>query len=95
MELTINNKNLINGYDEVVKIEDDLLFPLLKNSEIANGNFVIRKKNNHSTTICWRRHRFYLIKIPKTLEYLNTHIIDFMNRKGRFIKTNHCFQYFL
>jgi hypothetical protein len=43
MELTIIDDKLVNGYDEIVDIEEELLYPLLKSSDIANGNLVSNK----------------------------------------------------
>jgi hypothetical protein len=44
MEFDIIDSLLINGYGETVDIEDDLLYPLLKSSDVANGKIEIRKK---------------------------------------------------
>lgn len=37
MELTITPQGLMNGFGEIADIEPDLVFPLLKSSDVANG----------------------------------------------------------
>ena len=37
MELIINQDGYVNGFDNIVDIEENLLFPLLKSSDIGNG----------------------------------------------------------
>jgi hypothetical protein len=44
MEFDIIDSKLINGYGEYVGIEDELVYLLLKSSDIANGKLEIRKK---------------------------------------------------
>ncbi|MGF1541248.1 MAG: SAM-dependent methyltransferase [Pleurocapsa sp.] len=44
MELSKINNILVNGFGETVDIEDRLLFPLLKGSDIANGKIIHTKK---------------------------------------------------
>lgn len=43
MELTQKDDLLINGFDEVVDIEDNYIFPLLKSSDIGNNRLTPRK----------------------------------------------------
>lgn len=40
MELKIQNNRLINGNGDLVNIEDKLVFPLLKSSDLANGRIL-------------------------------------------------------
>ena len=43
MEFTRNGHKLINGLDQLVDIEEDFVFPLLKSSDLGNGRASIRK----------------------------------------------------
>ncbi|GHV84797.1 restriction endonuclease NspV [Spirochaetia bacterium] len=94
MELTIEKGMLINGYGETVEIEDDLLFPLLKSSDIANGNIEIRKKVIVSQRYIGEDTILIKSKYPKTWKYLNSHIKDFMNRKSSIYKNKPLFSIF-
>lgn len=44
MELRITQSKYQNGYDEVVELEEEYLFPMLKTSDIANGNVAAPKR---------------------------------------------------
>jgi hypothetical protein len=94
MELAVVGSNLINGYGEIVEIEDDLLFPLLKSSDIANGNLETCKK----VIITQRKvgeETFYIKdRFPKAWEYLNYHIEDFQKRKSSIYKNKPPFSIF-
>ncbi|GHV37402.1 restriction endonuclease NspV [Spirochaetia bacterium] len=94
MELTIDNGILINGYGETVEIENDLLFPLLKSSDIANGNLVIRKKIIVPQRYVGEDTAFIKSKYPKTWEYLNAYIADFTSRKSLIYKNKPLFSIF-
>jgi hypothetical protein len=94
MELTVNNGMLLNGYNETVEIEDDLIFPLLKSSDIANGNLSIRKKIIVPQRYIGEDTTFIRSKYPKTWKYLNAHISDFTNRKSSIYKNKPLFSIF-
>jgi hypothetical protein len=71
MELSKVNNILVNGFGETVEIEDILLFPLLKGSDIANGKIthtkkyiLVTQKNIGDSTECIKRFA------PKTWKYL-------------------------
>ncbi len=81
MELTINDGVLFNGFGDTVDIERDLLFPLLKGSDIGNGRTI----NTDKVVIVPQRRvgqdtnhiqRTY----PKTWEYLVKHLKYFESR---------------
>ena len=44
MELTRNEHSYINGNNDIVSLEDDFIYPLLKSSDIANGKIYERRK---------------------------------------------------
>jgi hypothetical protein len=94
MELTIDKGMLINGYGEIVEIEDDLLFPLLKSSDIANGNLEIRKRVIVPQKYIGEDTIFIKTKYPKTWKYLNSHVKDFLNRKSSIYKNKSLFSIF-
>lgn len=43
VEFSRQDGQLINGYGELIEIEDDYVFPLLKSSDLGNGRVIIRK----------------------------------------------------
>jgi hypothetical protein len=94
MELESIGAKLRNGYGETVDIEDALLFPLLKSSDIANGNLEIRKhiivpqkRVGEETALIQRKY-------PKTWQYLSDHIPDFSRRKSVVYKNKPLFSIF-
>ena len=94
MELSHKNGNLINGLGEIVTIEDDYIFPLLKSSDLGNNRliprkFVIvtqRKVGDDTATI---QHN-----APKTWEYLEKHSDFLDNRKSIIYKNRPRFSVF-
>ena len=89
MELTINNEKLQNGYKEILDIEDDLIFPFLKSSDLAkekiteNKRILITQKFINEPTDYIKTH------YPKTWKYLIAHTEDFEKRKSIIYK-NKC-----
>lgn len=83
MELTRRNGTLQNGHKEVVQIEDDIVFPLVKSSMFKTpvihsfSKFVIvtQKKIREET-------KHLEQEVPKTWKYLNDNIELFENRKS-------------
>jgi len=94
MEFDIINSSLVNGYGEIVDIEDDLLFPLLKSSDIANGKIEIRKKVLVTQQQVGGETDYIKFKFPKTWQYLNDHITDFEKRKSSIYKNKPNFSIF-
>ena len=73
MELTLKNGNLVNGLHEIVDIEENYIYPLLKSSDLGNKRlaprkFVIVTQHNVGDST-------YEIKnnAPKTWDYLEKH----------------------
>ncbi len=87
MELSKDNGQYINGFGEIVDIEDDVIYPLIKSSDVKgeiikqNRKFVI--VTQHSTN-----ENTILIKdkYPKTYHYLVTHAEYLDNRKSSIYK---------
>jgi len=94
MEFDIIDSLLINGYGETVDIEDDLLYPLLKSSDVANGKVEIRKKVLITQKQIGEDTGYIQSKYPKTWKYLNDHANDFAKRKSSIYKNRPKFSIF-
>ena len=94
MEFDIKLGKLINGYGETVNIENDLLYPLLKSSDIANGTQEVRKMVLITQKQIGENTDYIKNKYPKTWEYLNAHIDDFNKRKSVVYKNKPLFSVF-
>lgn len=73
MEFDRVGKTLVNGYGDVVDIEPDYVFPLLKSSDLGNGRIHLRK-----AVLVTQRHTGddtleIKLKAPKTWSYLAKH----------------------
>lgn len=82
MEFTMDEGKLINGLGEVVDIEDDYVYPLLKSSDLGNGRVAIRK-----AVLVTQRHTgddtsVIMYRAPKTWAYLMRHASALDNRKS-------------
>lgn len=82
VELKEKNGNLLNGYNEIVRIESDLVFPFLKSSEVAKQETIIAKKILVTQTYVNEPTDYIKIKYPATWKYLNNHKNDFEKRKS-------------
>lgn len=73
MEFAKDKCGLINGYGEIVDIEDEYVFPLLKSSDLGNGRVFTRKAvlvtQRHTGDDTSEIER----KAPKTWSYLMRH----------------------
>lgn len=95
LELTFSNGIYINGYGEVVHIEEDLIYPLLKSSDISNykmnsfRKFVIvpQRKVGEDTSFLKYTH-------PLTYAYLSKYETDFSKRKSVIYKGKDKFSIF-
>jgi hypothetical protein len=94
MELDIIGSSLINGYGETVDIENDLLYPLFKSSDIANGTIEARKKVLVTQKRIGEETKYIQLKYPKTWQYLNDHANDFIKRKSSIYKNKPIFSIF-
>ena len=73
MELRKEGNRYRNGLDELIELEDDYLYPMLKSSEITNGHskeptrwmLVTQKAVGDETSVI-------RVLAPKTWEYLQT-----------------------
>lgn len=87
MELTIDNGNFINGFGSVVDIERELIYPLLKSSDVNNAQGYYTRKyvivTQHSTA----ENTFLLqSKYPKAHRYLTKYAALLDDRKSKIYK---------
>jgi len=95
LELTLVDGEYLNGFGETVRIEEDLIFPLLKSSDINNyqvGRFrkfiiVPQHKTGESTSLLKYTH-------PLAYSYLVRHESVFSNRKSSIYKGKDRFSIF-
>lgn len=95
MELSESDEQLLNGFGEVVNIEDDFIFPLLKSSDVANSNepvpsrwmLVPQRHPGDDTSIIKDR-------APRTWHYLSTHSQYLDKRKSSIYRRNSRFSVF-
>ncbi len=93
-ELDFTDGHLINGLGELVDIENDYLFPLLKSSDVANGRLlssrriILTQKFLGEDTTQIRKHA------PKTWAYLNKHKLIFDARKSSIYNSQPSFAMF-
>ena len=82
MELSFNGYEYRNGFGEVVDIEPDLIYPLLKSADIKKGvitstrKFVIVTQRATSDDTDWIKYKY-----PKTYQYLLSYA-DFLDGRG-------------
>ncbi len=87
MELTYTDDKYINGLGEIVDIEEDMIYPLLKSSDIKGGvlsrprKYVIITQHSTSDDTKWIKTKY-----PKTYQYLLDHAEYFDNRGSRIYK---------
>ena len=94
MELKYNGTSYINGFGDIVDIEENCIYPLLKSSDLGNKRlfpqkFVIitQKKVGENTN-------FLQETLPKTWYYLKTHGTILDNRKSSIYKKRPRFSIF-
>ena len=94
MEFSVANGKLFNGYHENVQIEEDLVFPYLKSSDIANGQTTPKKKILVTQKCIGEPTSFIESKYPAVWKYLLAHSIDFEKRKSVIYKNKSRFAIF-
>lgn len=84
MELTFDGKQYLNGLNEIVDIEDNMIFPLLKSSDVKGDvitsvrKYVIVTQKSTSDDTDWIK-----FNCPKTYRYLLSHNEYFDKRGSR------------
>jgi hypothetical protein len=83
MELTRENGHFVNGRNETTVLEPDLVFGLLKSSDLKH---LVVKDARRFTIVTQRRigqdTNYIAQNLPKTFDYLDRHRTDFVNRKS-------------
>lgn len=94
MELTLKDNKLFNGFGDVVNIEDNYVYPLLKSSDLGNGRIsprkfvIITQKSIGESTDSIKK------LAPKTWDYLTEHSFKLNNRKSSIYKNRPLFSIF-
>ncbi len=87
MELSRNDNSFINNLKKEADVDDDLVFPLLKSSDVANGKIKKPRKYVLVTQHSIGEDTNYIkIKYPKTWTYLEHNKDYFTNRKSSVYK---------
>ncbi len=82
LELERRGRGLVNGLGEEVEIEDTFLFPMLKSSDLANGDAVTPKRWMLVTQRQIGQDTSVIFKnAPRTWQYLEHHA-EFLNRRA-------------
>ena len=88
MELTRENGKLINGFGDEVDVEEEMVYPLLKSSDVTGGEIsetrkyvvISQKSINEDTSLLE-------YKMPKAYKYLNTYA-NLLDNRGSSIYKN-------
>jgi hypothetical protein len=82
MELTVRGGDLVNGDGETVDIEPDLVFPLLKGSDVANGRLDAKRRVIVPQRALGQDTDYIARDFPKTWAYLARHSEALRSRKS-------------
>lgn len=87
MELRTTGIGLINGYGDVLQIEDSYLYPLIKGTDVARN----RAKSTNKFVLVTQRYvgeptNTIKLSAPRTWEYLQKYAEYLDNRKSRIYK---------
>ena len=95
MELTWDTNNYTNGLNEIVDIEDTLVYPLIKSSDLksyiithTNKSVIVTQNKLKEDTLPIESHA------NKTWKYLQSHIKSFNSRKSSIYKNSPLFSIF-
>lgn len=87
MELTPGKGSYQNGLGEIVALEDTILFPMLKSSDIGNGRTQRRGVMIVTQRFVGEDTGYIRSKAPRTWEYLTRHA-SYLNKRGSAIYKN-------
>ena len=95
MELDKVNEHYLNGINEKVKLEDDLVYGLLKSSDLKN---TVINKTRKFTIVTQRKvgqeTKYIKDEFPKTFQYLTDHQDNFNARKSSIYNKKPAFSIF-
>ncbi len=94
LELKNDNGILKNGKGETVDVENELLFPLLKSSDIANNDFEMERKILVTQKYIGESTDYIKSKFPKIWSYLENNESYFCKRKSVIYKNKPRFAIF-
>ncbi|MCE3230144.1 MAG: SAM-dependent methyltransferase [Alphaproteobacteria bacterium] len=94
MELKTTSKGYENGLSETVNIEDNILFPMLKSSDIGNGRVHCRSAMLVTQQFVGEDTDYIRTKAPKAWKYLRDHALLLDNRKSVIYKKKPPFSIF-
>ena len=95
MELSLgNNGECVNGFGEIVKVEDKYLYPLLKSSDLANSRLTPRKLVIMTQKKAGEDTSGIKEMAPKLWRYLESHRAKLDNRKSTIYKNKPRFSMF-
>ncbi|MBF6568276.1 MAG: SAM-dependent DNA methyltransferase [Candidatus Binataceae bacterium] len=94
MELALTEDGYRNGLGETVILEDDLLFPMLKSSDVGNGRDCGRSVMLVTQQLVGQDTSYIKTKTPKTWEYLNRHSALLSRRASTIYKNKPAFSIF-
>ena len=97
MELSINSENkFVNGFNEVIDIEDTLVYPLLKSSDIRkySSDYFFKKYIIITQNKVGQSTSYIEKECPKLWQYLNTKKDVFNKRKSKIYKISPPFSIF-
>jgi hypothetical protein len=87
MELKTTPEGYLNGLGEEVSIENTILFPMLKSSDIGNGRTLCRAMMVVTQQVVGEETRHLRSKAPETWNYLNRHA-ELLDKRGSIIYRN-------
>lgn len=95
LELELHEGNFRNGLGEIVEIERELVYPLMKSSDVAKyGSAGVRKYILLPQRHVGENSSFIRDNLPKTYNYLLNHIDFFANRKSSIYRDKNPFSIF-
>lgn len=94
MEIESNGDFFINKLGEQFLLEKDLVYPLLKSSDLKGSIANLTRKQTIITQRYVGQDTSYIKKYPQTFDYLNSHIDLFRMRKSSIYKGKYDFSIF-
>lgn len=82
MEFTVTNGDLVNGFGEIVDIESQYVYPLLKSSDLGNGRVEPRKALLVTQHAMNEETALIEFEAPKTWQYLLRFAAELDQRKS-------------
>ena len=94
MELEQINGKYVSGNNETLDIEPDLIYPLLKSSDISKSDYFIRKFVIVTQKAVGQDTAYISSHFPKTWHYLNKNRETFLSRKSSIYNNKPAFSIF-